>query len=416
MKPFKISGTGCALVDYLYKPVDFSSPSFGRYISKSPGDGGLFPGKLVFTEELEKLSGKDYTHIRKEITASMEPIAVNIGGPSVVSLIHTAQMLAGMGHEAEVRFYGCRGNDHAGQFIREKLASTPLKKGHYKVVRRHSPFTDVLIDPLYDDGHGERIFINNIGAAGEMLPDDLDNDFFNSQIVVFGATALVPALHNSLKDLLHRARANGAITIVNTVFDFLSEKMEPDQPWPMGGCHNSYSLIDLLITNHEEALRHSGKKNMEAALAYFREKGVGAMIITHGHNPVTFFSNGNIFGKMKTTQLPVSQKVVDDITKNPALAGDTTGCGDNFTGGVIASIAIQAIQREKNIHLLLPPRQNDNGHITLDMVTAVAFGVASGGFTRYYDGGTWFEKYPGEKAEFVMKLFDDYLKQIHETI
>jgi hypothetical protein len=93
IKPFRISGTGCALVDYLYKPVDFSGTDFIRYLSESRGDGGLAPGKLVFTEEFEKFCGEKYTQIRDRITKNMDPVAINIGGPSIVSLIHAAQML-----------------------------------------------------------------------------------------------------------------------------------------------------------------------------------------------------------------------------------------------------------------------------------------------------------------------------------
>ena len=47
-----ISGTGCALADFIYNGVSFNSISFKKYLSKKAGDGGLSPGKLVFTEEL----------------------------------------------------------------------------------------------------------------------------------------------------------------------------------------------------------------------------------------------------------------------------------------------------------------------------------------------------------------------------
>ena len=56
---FKISGVGCALVDYLFKPVNFKSDHFKRYSSVSPGDGGISPGKLVFRDEFEIFSGEN---------------------------------------------------------------------------------------------------------------------------------------------------------------------------------------------------------------------------------------------------------------------------------------------------------------------------------------------------------------------
>ena len=41
-KKIIISGTGCALADYLYTGVQFTSPEFQKYLSKQSGDGGLF--------------------------------------------------------------------------------------------------------------------------------------------------------------------------------------------------------------------------------------------------------------------------------------------------------------------------------------------------------------------------------------
>jgi len=60
-KMCKISGIGCALVDYLYKPVSFTDNQFRRYLSVKPGDGGLSPGKLVFRDEFELFSGRKLT-------------------------------------------------------------------------------------------------------------------------------------------------------------------------------------------------------------------------------------------------------------------------------------------------------------------------------------------------------------------
>jgi len=60
-----ISGTGCALADFLYTDIRFDSPAFMKYRSKRAGDGGLSPGKLVFTEGLEQFAGCPYPQILK---------------------------------------------------------------------------------------------------------------------------------------------------------------------------------------------------------------------------------------------------------------------------------------------------------------------------------------------------------------
>jgi sugar/nucleoside kinase (ribokinase family) len=394
-RKFIISGTGCALVDYLYKPVCFTDDVFNRYLSRQPGDGGLAPGKLVFTEEFEKFSNDQYPKIRNLITRGMEPVGLNIGGPSIVSLIHAAQMLHGS--DAEVHFFGCKGNDNGGRFIDEKLKQTPLKIGKYKTGSLYTPFTDVFSDPRYDGGHGERIFINNIGAAWEFMPCDLDGSFFKSNIVVFGGTALVPNIHNSLEELLQKSKENNSITVVNTVYDFLNEKKNPAQAWPLGKSINAYKHIDLLVADMEEACRLSGTSSAKAALSFFSSTGVGAVVITHGSKPVYFFAQNDLFGHIPVSLLPVSDRILGELASEEKRTGDTTGCGDNFVGGLIASIAIQLAHENRS---------------KADLADAISLGIVSGGFACFYNGGTYYEEYPGEKASKIEEYHVDYLKQV----
>lgn len=392
---FRISGTGCALVDYLYKPVCFTDMHFKKYLSENPGDGGLSPGKLVFKDEFEKYSKETYLLVRNAICGGKDPVALNIGGPSIVSLIHAAQLLNGS--DTEVYFYGSKGADGAGAFMDEKLKMTPLKIGLYKTGTQYTPFTDVLSDPDFEDGQGERIFINNIGAAWEFLPEDLDDFFFQSDMVVFGGTALVPYIHQDLGKLLSNAKANNAITVVNTVYDFLSEKLSPQKPWMLGRSIESYKFIDLLITNMEEAIRLSGTSSIDEAIMFFKSTGVGAAIITHGSNPLFFFASNSLFGNIPQTSMPVSEKVVRELMQDKHRSGDTTGCGDNFAGGVIASIAMQL---------------TENPGAQVDLKLALALGVASGGYTCFYNGGTFYENFPGQKKSLIDTLYHDYLNQI----
>lgn len=392
---FKISGTGCALVDYLYKPVSFDNPVFRRYLSQNPGDGGLSPGKLVFKEELETFSGEEYIKLRDDITEGRKPVALNIGGPSMVSLIHAAQMLHDL--PAEVRFYGGRGSDEGATFIESKLALTPLKAGKYKTSGKYTPFTDVLSDPGYDSGNGERAFINNIGAAWDFFPEDLDDAFFESDIVAFGGTALVPHIHGALLELLQKAKVKNAITVVNTVYDFLNEKKNPSAAWPLGHSIETYRYIDLLIADMEEALRLSGASSVDDALRFFKTTGVGAAIITHGANPVHFFSQNKLFGATGHLCYPVSEKVRARMIQYPDQVGDTTGCGDNFAGGVIASIARQLTA---------------NPQTPVNLTKAVAFGIVSGGYACFYHGGTFYESHPGQKYDLIEEYYHEYINQI----
>jgi sugar/nucleoside kinase (ribokinase family) len=388
-----VSGVGCCLVDLLYKDIDFASDTFRPFISLKRGDGGLTPGHLVFNEEFVEFAGSPFETVIDKITGGRTPDKKNIGGPSIVSLVHAAQMTDQK--HCEVRFYGRGGKDDAGKYLLYSLQKTPVKLRDYRLTENITPSTVVFSDPDFDNGHGERMFINSIGASWDYQPNDLDDDFFHSDIVVFGGTALVPVIHDHLTELLQKAKSNGCITIVNTVFDFRNEKLNPTQKWPLGNSDESYQNIDLLIADQEEALRLSGETTAEAAVRFFLEKQVSALIITNGSNPVLVYSNGKFFEKLALTQMPVSKKVVDELSTDKT--GDTTGAGDNFVGGVIASIVNQL-----------------NGRVQQpNLQEASCWGIVSGGFACFYMGGTYFEQKSGEKLNRIKPYYESYKQQVN---
>ena len=386
-----VSGVGCCLTDLLYGNVNFSSEIIKPYLSVTRGDGGLTPGHLVFREEFEKFSGNNFDLVLKRITGGRSYDKINIGGPSIVSLINAAQLTDK--EKCEVRFYGRGGNDEIGRYLISSLQKTPVVLKDYKLINKETPSTIVLSDPAYENGHGERMFINSIGAAWDYRPDELDKDFFSSDIVVFGGTALVPQIHDNLTSLLMKAKSRGCITIVNTVFDFRNEKANPSERWPLGESDESYKYTDVLIADREEAMRLSGENDLPSAIRFFRQKQVSSLIITNGSKDITLYSDGSFFKLMELREMPVSQKVIED-QKNSG--GDTTGCGDNFAGGVIASVVSQL----------------NSGSIHPDLYEACCRGIVSGGFTCFYLGGTFFEEKTGEKKAKIEPYYDAYKKQI----
>ena len=387
-----VSGVGCCLVDLLYNGIDFHGETLRPFLSKGRGDGGLTPGQLVFQEEFEHYCGIPFTDLLTKITGGRNYDKINIGGPSIVSLIHAAQLSES--NNCEVRFYGRGGNDEIGQYLLSSLSKTPVILKDYQLTNNRTPSTVVLSDPTYDNGHGERMFLNSIGAAWDCTPDQLDSDFFNSDIVVFGGTALVPNIHDSLTTLLKKAKSAGCMTIVNTVFDFRNEKANPSKKWPIGENDDSYQYIDLLITDHEEALRLSGEKDATAAIRFFIDQKVASLIVTNGAKPVATYADGRSFKTLDIEYMPVSLMVTEEL-KSPQ-DGDTTGCGDNFVGGVVASVVDQ-LQKAS-----VPP----------DLKEACCWGVVSGGFTCFYMGGTYFEEISGEKKRKMLPYYESYRKQI----
>jgi len=395
-----VNGTGCSLIDYLYTDIDFKGTTFSQYQSQRPGDGGLSPGRLVFADEFEKFAGIDFQKAAENIAGGRPPDFTNLGGPAIVALINAAQLLEKK--DIAVRFFGGLGNDESGKRILDIVKRTPVNIDHYISTSGASPSTIVFSDPNYDNGNGERSFINNIGPAWNYGPENLDKEFFAADIVLFGATGLVPRLHDSLTDLLSRAKENECITLVTTAFDFRNEKKSPDTRWPLGESDKSYEMTDLLITDLEEALRLSGTESAEDALSFFRDKGAGACIVTGGSNDIALYSEGKLFTKTDILYLPVSERIGKELKAGRFRKGDTTGCGDNFAGGVLASTAEQ---------LLLSAGRNNH-----DLIEAVSWGVVSGGFALSHIGGTYIESAEAEKRSILEEYYKEYRQQISEVI
>jgi len=391
-KKIVVSGVGCCLVDVLYNNIHFETEAMQPFLSKERGDGGLLPGQLVFLEDFVQFARTPFEKILGNITMGMAPDKINIGGPSIVPLIHLAQMTAG--EECVVRFFGRGGSDDNGLYLKEALEKTAVVLQDYQLVEGYTPSTFVLSDPDFDNGHGERIFINTIGAANEFKPDFLKDDFFDSDIIVLGGTALVPSIHDKLGVLLKQAKDKGAITVVNTVFDFRNEKLNPQQRWPLGESADSYQNIDLLIADHEEALRLSGSTDTKAACNFFIQSGLSSFIITNGSKDLSIWSDGRLFSKVELTTIPVCHQISSDLKTNKI--GDTTGCGDNFVGGVLYSIVKQLKEQNR----------------PFDLLDAAAWGVVSGGFTCFYVGGTYQEDSKGDKLSKIKTYYAKYKAQI----
>jgi len=139
-------------------------------------------------------------------------------------------------------------------------------------------------------------------------------------------------------------------------------------------------------------MRISGQNNETDAAFFFIQKKISSFFITNGAEDIIIFSDGRLFNKLDLKLFPVSHMVTPELR----LSGDTTGCGDNFAGGIITSLALQ-IKEQKT---------------TFDIFSALSWAVASGGFACSYIGGTFIESYPGEKLARITDFRKEYMKQI----
>lgn len=390
----RISALGCCLIDYLYADYDYRSEEFQNLLSTQTGDGGLIKGGLVFAEDLEEFTGKPFPELFDTLVGGTFP-TTNLGGPAIISLIHASQIL----HKKPVscRFFGIVGNDKENELIRNHIGKTDVEATFIELDDHPTPTTYVLGDRRAQGGKGERSFVNVIGAAGELHEKDIPKELFDTDLFILGGTALVPSLHEELDALLARAKQAGAMTIVGTIFDFKNEKKNPSGRWPYGK-KDAYTLTDLLVCDAQEAIRMSGTADIESSARWFMQVGVPAFIITHGAKDIiTWSSAESLFGATNLKSYPVCKHVDEMLHEDPTLLMDTTGCGDNFLGGVIISITLQRLASPGGI---------------LDLEDAVVWGGSSGGLALLFHGGMFHETDTGQKEQLLLPIVDAYKKQL----
>ena len=110
-------------------------------------------------------------------------------------------------------------------------------------------------------------------------------------------------------------------------------------------------------------------------------------------------ADGSLFEATELIYLPVSDRLREELLSGDHSKGDTTGCGDNFAGAVLADLAIQL--QSKAV-----------GH--LDFYRTCAWGICSGGLAGIYVGGVYAESRAGEKYRWLKSYVDQYRQQIDD--
>jgi sugar/nucleoside kinase (ribokinase family) len=390
MEKVRISGIGCCLLDSIYTDADFNSKEVSKRFSLTPGDGGILPGQLVFSEDLERFTGEKIETILKSIIPESKLAKENIGGPCIVALILASQLIHP--DDVDISYFGTRADDSSGETLGKLLAKTDVLLDNYIIKTGATPQTIVLSDPSYNKGAGERAFLNTLGVAAEYMPQEVPPEFFNVDLLLFGGTALVPSIHDNLHELLEKGKQNSCINIVSTVFDFRNENRNAAERWPLGNEDDSFRLMDLLIMDKMEALRISASKTLEQAANFFINKGTGSFIITQGTEDVIVFSRGEIFKEQALRYLPILPSTNYDVVD---MVSDTTGCGDNFAGGVLSSVIMQIMNSDRS---------------KFDLIEACILGIVSGTYTSLITGGVDFERHKGDKLRKISALKQDYLE------
>jgi sugar/nucleoside kinase (ribokinase family) len=215
-------------------------------------------------------------------------------------------------------FIGTIGNDEFGEVILEKLRSDHVDISKIRV--NDNSTTGIAFNQYNSDG--SRKFIFAAGAAGQVSPEDLNEDFFSN----------VKALHIMGSSLsISKTSRNScyqAIEIAKTINPNVVISFDPNLRPEMLDINTildiSKPILDnatVLFPSGEEAEMLAGVKGEISACKKLLEKGLKLVVLKQGKEGCTIFSLENING------IKVPGYNVVEI--------DPTGAGDSFDGAFI---------------------------------------------------------------------------------
>ncbi|MBU4511190.1 carbohydrate kinase family protein [bacterium] len=388
----KIVGIGCCVIDYIYQGIDFAQKPISEYISEDNINGLVF-GEATLIKHLESHFNKSIDTILREIVGDKK-YKRSLGGVAIATLIGALQLLND--ETFNIKFYVNLPINNDGKYMFQEIQRTLLKTDKISFKNGTSAITYILCGTTAKN-EGSRTFIGEPHADKkiQLTMNQLDEEFYESDIAVFSCIQWEQGINKNFSTVLKKCKKNQCLTIVGTANDLL---MRGKEKWILGDSNDVYQHIDIIIFNKDEALYYSGKQSLKEAIIYYKNNtNLEGFLITDGTNPVYVYGRGRICeffdGFVKTAHIIDEEK----IKKNLPL-GDTIGCGDNFVGGIVASVA----------------QQLNNSKSSIDLVKACILGNLSGGLTSTITGGIFKEKYHGEKKDLVKKYLGVYLKSLNE--
>lgn len=208
---------------------------------------------------------------------------------------------------AEVALLVAVGDDDEGRYLVREIGAAGVDLSCLQIVA-HQPSGTALIT-VSDDG--ENAIVVSPGANAHLRVGDIDGEIVSVSCEISAA---------AVREALAAGRAAGATTVLNP------SPMPADAPRLM-------PLADVVVLNHHEVEQLTGASadDIAALGARLAEIGCRAVVVTRG-------SRGSLVLEGLDTATP-SVHVVDAF---PVIAVDTTGCGDGFTGAMVASLAAGA--------------------------------------------------------------------------
>jgi sugar/nucleoside kinase (ribokinase family) len=391
----RLSGTGAWVIDEICDVRSVASDqSVKQYFSSESNPRGIVRGAAILKTDLERQFGQSIDRILGEILVPGRS-QKTLGGVAAATLIGASQMLEG--HGTDVFFYTNVGDDENGRIALDQLSRSPLRLDKVRKKRARCPTSIILNEAPAGDTRQERSFLSESNAGKDLMldPSDLDNDFYASDISFFASLFWEPRIKADLTRILRKCKESGSITAIGASSD--PNLRGVTRRWELGDREEMYRYLDILVMDKSEALAYSGETELGRAFEYFKKAGVKSFLVTDGLEPTSFFSDGSVFREAEG-RLPTAQSIIRDKETGRLPTGDTVGCGDNFAGGVLASLVTQLESGQR-------PSIED----------AAILGNLCGAFASSYPGGTYYEQEAGEKRKRIEAYLGPYKQDLSNT-
>lgn len=215
----------------------------------------------------------------------------------------------------------CVGDDAPGRILKDYWEKAGIQLEYIRTVENKT--TAVSIGLV--DSDAQPRFIHTPGANALLSSDDLNISGLihkGVKVIHIGGYFVLPGVTDDrFPKLLAEARKNGIITTLDVV---RSVRMaDPSSLW------RCMPHLDIFLCNQVESKRLTEIEDIESASKYLREKGAKSVIIKLGSRGC-WVDSDEFIGIIPAPEVEVV---------------DTTGAGDAFAAGMIASIV-----KGKNIH------------------------------------------------------------------
>jgi sugar/nucleoside kinase (ribokinase family) len=239
--------------------------------------------------------------------ALLDEIRMTVAGTAAGTAIDMARL------GLNISTIGVIGADELGRWLELKMRTEGVHTDGLSV--DPSQPTSATMLPIRPNG--ERPALHVKGANTSLSLDHIDWGLIEAaDYVHVGGTCLLDKFDGEpTAEVLRRAQAAGAVTSLDMLgmrdsdFDRLFGPVLPHLDW--------------FLPNDDDARMVSGRTDLDEAVAWLHDQGVGGTVVTLGAEGASYTSQGG-------EEIRVAAYDIEVV--------DTTGCGDAFSGGFIAGL------------------------------------------------------------------------------